>query len=436
MQYLLKNFGCRASQADGAALEASLAASGLSPALDAASAGLVVFNTCTVTESADQDLRTAVRRAKRDNPSAKILVTGCYAQREPESIAALEGVTWVVGNSHKGQIASIVQQPEHSDQTPYHAQLHVGDIFAQQSFFAAPVTGPAGDRTRPNLKIQDGCDNRCSFCIIPSVRGRSRSADADWVVAEAQRLAGAGFQEIVLTGINLGRWGRERGQGKLLPSLLRRLLAESSIPSLRLSSVEPMDFSHELLELMASSPRIARHVHAPLQSGSDSVLRRMHRKYRPHHYAERIRLARSLMPHAAIGADVMTGFPGESEAEFAASLDFIEALPLTYLHVFTYSERPGTKAMEKGTPVAMDIRRHRNQILQELSDRKNRTFRQQLAGQRFRAVTLRQGTTALTTNYIHVDLVQPRQPNQSIEVEMGTLTERGVREASPFPIFA
>jgi threonylcarbamoyladenosine tRNA methylthiotransferase MtaB len=429
LQYLVKNFGCRASQADGAALEASLEASGLRPAPDGENASLVVLNTCTVTESADQDLRAAVRRAQRDNPEAKILVTGCYAQRSPEEIAALPGVSWVVGNSHKGQIAQIVQQS-----TPYHAEVHIGDIFAQQSFFAAPVTGPAGDRTRPNLKIQDGCDNRCSFCIIPSVRGRSRSADADWVLSETARLAGDGFQEIVLTGINLGRWGREQGQGKLLPSLLRRLLDETSIRSIRLSSVEPMDFSRELLELMAADPRIAQHVHAPLQSGSDSVLRRMHRKYRPRHYAERVWLARELMPHAAIGADVMVGFPGESEEEFAESVAFIESLPLTYLHVFTYSERPGTKAMEKGATVPMQVRRERNQILQAVGERKNRAFRASLSGMRVGAVTLKEGNAALSSNYVRVELAQPRPANQWIDVEIGGITERGVREASPFAI--
>src|SRR5208283_3913940 len=185
-----------------------------------------------------------------------------------------------------------------------------------------PVEDAAGDRTRPNLKIQDGCNNRCSFCIIPFVRGRSRSAPAEQVVAQVRSLA-ARYREIVLSGINLGRWGREPGSPLRLAGLLRRLLAETEVERLRLSSVEPMDFSDDLLGLMASSPRIARHVHAPLQSGSDSVLRRMHRKYRPRHYEDRIRKARALMPDCAVGADVMTGFPGETEAEFEDSRAFL-----------------------------------------------------------------------------------------------------------------
>ncbi|MBZ2186612.1 MAG: tRNA (N(6)-L-threonylcarbamoyladenosine(37)-C(2))-methylthiotransferase MtaB [Bryobacter sp.] len=425
--FFVQNFGCRASQADGASLEASLTGQGLSPASIPSEASLVVLNTCTVTSSADQDVRQIIRRLQRDNPTARILVTGCYAQRSPEDLSQIEGVSWVVGNSHKGLIGDIVS----ANPTPYHAEVHVGDIFAQSEFFNAPVEGPAGDRSRPNLKIQDGCNNRCSFCIIPSVRGKSRSAAPDWVIAETQRLATAGYPEIVLTGINLGRWGREWGSGRQLPDLLRRLLEETSIPLIRLSSIEPMDFTTTLLELMAASPRIARHVHAPLQSGSDSVLRRMHRKYRPRHYAERIRLARELMPEAALGADVMVGFPGETDAEFAASLDFIESLPLTYLHVFTYSERPGTKAVDLPHPVPIEVRRQRNRILQQLSDRKNKLFRQSQIGRRLPAVTISDLGIALSTNYIRVELSQPTPARQLIEVELGPLSSRGMREASP-----
>ncbi|MCX6613626.1 MAG: tRNA (N(6)-L-threonylcarbamoyladenosine(37)-C(2))-methylthiotransferase MtaB [Acidobacteria bacterium] len=425
----VQNFGCRASQADGAALEASLAEKGLT---QSATPDLIVFNTCTVTASADQDLRYLIRRTKRENPDARILVTGCYAQRSADEIAALDGVNWVVGNSHKGSIGDIVTE----NPTPYHAEIHVGNILDQNEFFTAPVEGPAGDRARPNLKIQDGCNNRCSFCIIPSVRGKSRSAQPEWVLSETERLARSGYPEIVLTGINLGRWGREWGEGRKLPDLLRRMLAETSIQSIRLSSVEPMDFSNDLLELMASTGRIAKHVHAPLQSGSDAVLRRMHRKYRPRHYEDRLRLARQLMPQAAIGADVMVGFPGETDEEFEESRAFIEAMPLTYLHVFTYSERPGTKAAEMATPVPMEIRRERNRILQELSSLKTHQFHLSLLGKRFSAVTISNQGTALTTNYVRVQLNEVRPASQWIEVELGAISSRGVREANPLLVLA
>ena len=421
-RFAVKNFGCRAAQADGAALEAALAHQGLLPA-DAQQADLVVLNTCTVTAAADDDVRQTIRRVHRENPAAQILVTGCYAQRAPEELAALPGVTWVVGNSHKVQIPEIVTR-QHE---PFHGQIVVGDIFASHDFLSAPVEDASGDRTRPNLKIQDGCNNRCSFCIIPFVRGRSRSAPADQVIAQVRHLA-AKYREVVLSGINLGRWGREPGSTLRLAGLLRRLLDETSIQRLRISSVEPMDFNDDLLGLMAESPRIAEHVHAPLQSGSDRVLRRMHRKYRPKHYADRILKARQWMPDAAIGADVMTGFPGESAEEFEESRRFIESLPFTYLHVFTYSERPGTPAADL-PQVPLPVRKERNKILRELAASKNLAFRRSMQGRTLSVVTLEQG--ALTGNYLKVDLAFPRPANQLIDVRMSALTAGGMGEAIP-----
>lgn len=430
-RFHIHNFGCRATQADGAALEGVLQTRGLAPAA-AAEADLVILNTCTVTATADEDLRKSVNRVRRENPEARILVTGCYAQRAPEEIAALEGVTWVVGNSHKTQIAEIVLN------TDYHGQVHVGEFRADEEFLAAPVTEALGGRTRPNLKIQEGCSNVCSFCIIPSVRGRSRSMGLEDVVAQVRAL-GAQYREVVLTGINLGRWGRERGfdsgQGPLrLAGLLRILLAETSVELLRLSSVEPMDFSDELLALMAAEPRIAKHVHAPLQSGSDAVLKRMKRKYRTRHYEDRLRRAQALMRDAAFGADVMTGFPGETEAEFGETVEFIERLPLTYLHVFTYSERPGTPAAAL-PQVPWPVRKERTRRLRELGAAKNLAFRQRMMGRTLRAVTLDNGT-ALTENYLQVELARPRPANELIAVTVGEVTAQGVREASPFAILA
>ena len=420
----IQNFGCRATQADGAALESMLAKRGLTALDGAAGADLVILNTCTVTSAADDDVRQVVRRVRRENPDAKILVTGCYAQRAPDELAALDGVSWVVGNSHKTQIPDLLFD---TGAAPYHGNIHVGDIFAQQEFLAAPVEDAAGDRTRPNLKIQDGCNNRCSFCIIPFVRGRSRSAPADQVVQQVRAL-GVKYREVVLSGINLGRWGREPGSTLRLADLVRRLLAETEVERLRLSSVEPMDFSDDLLGLMAESPRIARHVHAPLQSGSDSVLRRMHRKYRPKHYADRVLKARAWMPQAAIGADVMTGFPGETDAEFEENRWFIEAMPFTYLHVFTYSERPGTPAAVRDDHVPMPIRKQRNKILRDLAERKNLEFRRSLCGSTLSVVTLDQEHAALSSNYLKVELTTPRPANQLVDVITGEVTAGGLRE--------
>jgi threonylcarbamoyladenosine tRNA methylthiotransferase MtaB len=419
----LENFGCRASQADGAAIESALLRQGLNPAADLAQAQLVVLNSCTVTSFADEDVRRTVNRVHRENPAARILVTGCYAQRAPEELAALPGVYWVVGNSHKARIPEIVAEQLAQSDT-YHGQIHAGDIFSQHGFLTAAVQDAAGDRTRPNLKIQDGCNNRCSFCIIPFVRGPSRSAPADQVVEQVRELA-ARYREVVLTGINLGRWGREPGSPLRLADLLRRLLTETPIERLRLSSVEPMDWSDDLLGLLASSQRIAKHVHAPLQSGSDGVLRRMHRKYRPRHYEDRILKARRWMPDAAIGADVMTGFPGETDAEFEEARAFIERLPFTYLHVFTYSERPGTPAA-KAAQIPMEVRRDRNRVLRELATLKNLEFRRRMLGRTLSVVTL--SDAALSDNFLKVELAAPRAPNQLMDVKIGSLTANGLRE--------
>lgn len=426
-RFLIQNFGCRAAQADGAALAERLREKGMAPAACAREADLVILNTCTVTAAADQDVRQAVRRAHLENPGARILVTGCYAQRAPEEVVRLDGVTWVVGNTHKHRIHELVGD---SAAVPYHGQIFVGDIFAETEFVTAPVEEAAGDRTRPNLKVQDGCNNRCSFCIIPFVRGRSRSAPPEVVVGQVRRLAER-HREIVLSGINLGRWGRDLGGRLRLVDLLRRLLEETPVARLRLSSVEPMDLSSELLDLMAASERIAKHVHAPLQTGWDRILRLMRRRYRAHHYASRILEARRRMPLAAIGADVMVGFPGETEEDFEQNRRFIESLPFTYLHVFTYSARPGTPAAAMPGQVPMRVRKERNRLLRELAAEKNLAFRREMVGRRLSAVTLGDGRLALTDNYLEVELARPRPAGELIEVSIGALIADGLREATP-----
>jgi threonylcarbamoyladenosine tRNA methylthiotransferase MtaB len=431
-RFWIKNFGCRASQADGAAIESGLIAKGLAPSSESADADVLVLNTCTVTSTADDEVRQTVRRLHRERPDARILITGCYAQRAPEELAAMAGVSMVVGNSHKSRIPDFVSERLVNGGIPYHGQIEIGDIFEQRDFLSAPVEDALGDRTRPNLKIQDGCNNRCSFCIIPFVRGRSRSAPPEQVIAQVSALA-ARYKEVVLSGINLGRWGRDLGGRVRLVDLLRRLLDETGVERLRLSSVEPMDFSDELLRFMAESPRIAKHVHAPLQSGSDTVLRRMHRKYRPRHYADRIVKARELMPDCAVGADMMTGFPGETEEEFEQSRGFIETLPFTYLHVFTYSERPGTPAAESASQVPIAIRKQRTRVLRDLAARKNLEFRRAMIGRVLSAVTLGHvdplAGGALSENYLKIKLAIPRESNRIVEVRIGGLTADGLAES-------
>jgi threonylcarbamoyladenosine tRNA methylthiotransferase MtaB len=467
----IENFGCRATQADGAALERQFAERGLERAKSARDAGIVVLNTCTVTEGADKDARAAIRRLQRENPGCRILVTGCYAQRAPEEVAALPGVTWVVGNSHKHQAAEIATAGCGVSPNPAFvplAQLSetnvvVGDIFAHTELLAAPVFDAAKERTRPNLKVQDGCDNRCSFCVIPYVRGQSRSLPMERVIQEVRTLVEGGYREVVISGINLGRWGRDltavrhssfvvRDPGppgisdtvqhsathhpgqrianddgrtaidQRLIHLIRAILERTSLEKLRISSVEPMDWSDELIALMASSPRIAKHAHVPMQSASDAVLRRMHRKYRPWHYREKILKIRAAMPIAAIGADVMVGFPGETEAEFAATRRMIEELPFTYLHVFTYSARPGTPAAEMNGQVPVRVARERNRLLREIAAKKQAAFRRSLVGTVVNAITLQSGndrfTEALTDNYLKMHIAGRLEANRWLEVKV------------------
>ena len=425
--YFVENFGCRATQADGAAIERQFLDRGMARAGSSGDAEIVVLNTCTVTASADQDVRSAIRRIHRQNPGTKILVTGCYAQRAPEELSALPGVNLVVGNSHKHAVAYYaVCLPGGGGFVPL-AQLGaeqernivVGDIFAHTELLAAPVFEgeDAAEKTRPNLKVQDGCNNRCSFCIIPFVRGRSRSLPLDHVVREANDLVARGYREIVLSGINLGRWGRDLTPRTDFTAMLRAVLQHTEIEKLRISSVEPMDWTNEMIELVATSPRIAKHAHVPLQSGSDRVLRRMHRKYRPWHYADRIERIRQAMPDAAIGADVMVGFPGETEEEFEQTRALIERLPLTYLHVFTYSSRPGTPAADMPGQVALQVARERNRVLREMAAAKKRDFMQSFVGRDLEALTLthaRDGyTEALTDNYLKL-LVEGSIPANEI----------------------
>jgi threonylcarbamoyladenosine tRNA methylthiotransferase MtaB len=455
----VQSFGCRATQADAATLERQLATHGMSQAQSALDADVVVLNTCTVTAAADQDARASIRRIHRESPDAKIMVTGCYAQRAPQEIASLAGVTWVVGNSHKHRVAEIAASSgfesrvkarvheEHSsaDTLGEHgfnkrqsqnfvsmetvalsspAFTLVGNIFAHTELIAAPVFSGDGiaEKTRPNLKVQDGCDNRCSFCIIPSVRGQSRSMKLDRVIEETNALVFAGYREIVLSGINLGRWGRDFQPQQKFEQLVRALLEHTGIEKIRISSVEPMDWSDNLIALVAGSPRIAKHAHVPLQSGSDRILRKMHRKYRPWHYAEKIRKIREAMPDAAIGADVMVGFPGETDELFEESRSFIESLPFTYLHVFTYSSRPGTPSAAMPDQVPVNVARERNRVLRELAAEKNRGFRQSFVGRSLEVITLQAGgdgwTEALSDNFMKVRLAGQHEANKTLRVDV------------------
>jgi threonylcarbamoyladenosine tRNA methylthiotransferase MtaB len=424
-EYHVENFGCRASRADGEIISAQLRHRGLTPASSASGADVIVANTCSVTAQADRTARAFLRRVHRENPTARILVTGCYAQRAPQELAALPGIHAVIGNSHKALVPEIAQQA--AGFVPLAALApQVDDAFAH-SDLSMPQGGwwlEGGAQTRPNLKVQDGCGNRCSFCIIPTTRGHSRSLPLEACLKNVRAFADAGGTELVLSGINLGRWGRDLSPERTLEELVTEILHRTTLPRLRLSSIEPMDWTPKLLELFRSQSgsRLARHAHLPLQSGSDAILRAMHRRYRPWHYAEKLRLIRENMPDAAIGADVMVGFPGESEALFEESFAFIAAQPFTYLHLFPFSARPGTRAWQlaQQNPVSPQVTRERSERLRELIAGRNLVFRRSFLGRELPAVTLHTPpgatTKALTDNFLEVRLNAYLPANQSVRL--------------------
>jgi threonylcarbamoyladenosine tRNA methylthiotransferase MtaB len=425
----IEQFGCRATQADGAAIERQLLDHGCTVAPSAAGADVIVVNTCTVTAAADAQSRDAIRKFHAANPNTKIVVTGCYAQRAPEELAALPGVSFVVGNSHKPQIPDLIAlpfadppqtnffpiqqlrtEPVGAGLAPpaFSAPILTGDIFQNRDVLVAPVLGGEGQHTRPTLKIQDGCNNRCAFCVIPYVRGKSRSLTPETILSEIRKLSDSGHKEIVLSGINLGAWGRDLSPRQDFLDLLRQILDETPVARLRLSSIEPLDVTRDMVALFASSPRLAEHFHMPLQSASDRILAAMHRWYRSEHYARRIEFIRDQLPNAAIGADVITGFPGETEEDHAATMNFIESRPFSYLHVFSYSVRPGTRAADLPNHVPAQIIKHRARELRALSEHKLVEFHHSQSGRTLSLLTLNHSdstqssdwTPALSSNFL------------------------------------
>jgi threonylcarbamoyladenosine tRNA methylthiotransferase MtaB len=402
--FYIEQFGCRATQADGVALEGQLLERGYTRA-EKTAADIVVVNTCTVTAAADAQARDSIRKISAQNHAARVIVTGCYAQRAPEEVAQLPGVAWVVGNSHKPELPRIIENlsiasatkdfvPVLSLQLAFialkqpQAQILTGE-FERKPLLSAPVFNAEGNHTRPTLKIQDGCNSRCAYCVIPQVRGKSRSLPPETVIQQVNQICDSGVREIVLSGINIGTYGRDLSPRVTFSGLLRRILNETQLERLRVSSIEPMDVTSDLIEFFAANDRMAPHFHMPLQSGVDRILGAMHRWYRAEHYARRAHLIRETLPHAAIGADVIAGFPGESQEDHSATLAFIESLPLTYLHVFSFSKRPGTQAAALANEVPAGVIKNRAWELRALGEEKSAAFRKEQIGSQLRVLTLR-----------------------------------------------
>ncbi len=366
-------------------------------------ADVYVINTCSVTDNADKECRQLVRRIQRKSPESFVVITGCYAQLKPQEIASIQGVDLVLGAAEKFNIAKHISE---LTKTNNPAKICSCDIETLTGFNAS---FSQNDRTRSFLKVQDGCDYNCSFCTIPMARGKSRSDSIANVVKQCTSLAADGVKEIVLTGVNLGDFGKTADGDKRetdFISLVKALDDVAGIERFRISSIEPNLLSNELIEWVAKSDQFMPHFHIPLQSGSNEVLAAMRRRYRRELYADKVALIKKLMPHAAIGVDIIVGFPGETDAHFQETFDFLHALDIAYLHVFTYSERDSTKALEIKPIVPILIRNERNKTLRNLSYMKLQYFTQQHIGHNrkvlFEAFNKEGMMEGYTDNYIRV----------------------------------
>lgn len=401
MKVGLHTLGCKLNQAETSVIGSRFAERGFELTHLQDHADVVFINSCTVTETAEKECRRLVRGALRRNPAAFVIVTGCYAQLRPEEVASIEGVDLVLGSAEKRRALELAQDFCKRD-TPY---IEVSNL-RHDTGFGVGYTGAEEGRTKAFLKVQDGCDYSCSFCTIPLARGPSRSQSPDESVALAKKLVSQGFAEIVLTGVNVGDY--QKKEGGSLYSLLLKLHAVEGLKRLKLSSIEPNLLTDEIIALAAQSDRLMPHFHVPLQSGSEDVLRRMRRRYRPTQYAERVRALVDAVPDCAVGVDVIVGFPGETDDEFQETVDFLCDLPIAYLHVFSYSERQNTPAATMENPVSREKRRRRTTALRGLSETMWSRFANRFVGTE-RDVLLEQPTelglvSGLTDNYIRVDV--------------------------------
>lgn len=388
--------GCKLNFSESSSLSRMLEAEGFEKKEFEEQADVYVINTCSVTDNADKECRQLVRRIQRRSPESFVVITGCYAQLKPKQIAEIPGVDLVLGASEKFNIATHIRELTRSDS----AKICSCDIQEVDQFHSS---WSMNDRTRTFLKVQDGCDYNCSFCTIPIARGKSRSDSLENVVSTVHRLAAEGVKEIVLTGVNLGDFGHH---GEDFYSLVKALDAIKEVQRYRISSIEPNLLTNEIIECVANSDRFMPHFHIPLQSGSNKILGAMRRRYKRELYADRVSLIKKLIPHCAIGVDVIVGFPGETELEFRETFDFLHSLDISYLHVFTYSERDNTHALELKPVVPMQVRNERNKTLRNLSFMKNQYFTEQHRGQTrkvlFEEHNKKEMMEGYTDNYIKV----------------------------------
>ncbi len=404
--FYLVTFGCRVNQADSAGLRADFLYRQYREVQNWNKADVIVVNSCTVTHRADQQVRQLVRKFRRYNAAARIIVTGCYAQRDPQAIAQVAGVDLVAGNTRKHEIFDWISMNRPQVTAPDEREMAsiYWDDFSKGRISDATSAHQTGGRTRPFVKIQDGCDAKCRYCIIPKVRGPSRSVPPDQVLDQVRQLVSLGFREVVLTGIHLGTYGMHLTPHFPLDRLLEGITAINGLERVRISSIEPMELPRRIIELVVTNEKIAPHFHICLQSGSNRILRRMLRPYDTRRFAAVVEEIRERLPEAGIGTDLIVGFPGESEEDHYQTREFAERMPFTYIHVFPYSDRQGTPAAEMQDKVSETAKKRRGGEIREISEEKNRRFRRSFVGRRLSVLTLsqeKQGKrTALAGNYL------------------------------------
>ncbi|WP_301860120.1 tRNA (N(6)-L-threonylcarbamoyladenosine(37)-C(2))-methylthiotransferase MtaB [uncultured Megasphaera sp.] len=371
--------GCRVNQYDTDSMRGLFLARGFSDADFNGIADVYVINTCSVTQMGEKKSRQLIRRAKKNNPQSVVVVTGCYAQLSPELLAAMEGVDAVVGTNEKKGIVSIVQQLLQHRGTQTVQAVH--NVMKDNEFEEIPLYPSAVEHTRADLKIQEGCNNFCTYCIIPYTRGGLKSRHPDAVVAEAKRLLQFGFKEIVLTGIHLGAYGRDLPEKPSLALILRRLLAETDVPRIRMGSVESLEVDEDLIAVINSSERICPHLHLPLQSGSNTILKAMNRQYTAEEYEALLTTLRSRIHGLTVSTDLILGFPGETDALFQETMTLLKRLQFSHIHAFPYSPRQGTPAAIMKDQVEQAVKKQRVELVNTLSERQKATLLQQMIGQ-------------------------------------------------------
>ncbi len=409
MKYSVVTFGCRVNQADSLGFEEDLLARG-GVAVTPDQAELVLVNTCSVTATADQGARQTIRRIARDNPAARIVATGCYATRQPDEVRALPNVVRIVPNDDKPKTIALL-----STDFGLTTAVRYGE---GDGSCGSPMEPGVGGRTAFTLRVQTGCAETCSYCIIPTTRGRPRSVPMDEILAQVERVAAAGFKEIAITGVHLGSYGRDIGSSlaELLLSIRRATLSGSRSLVFRISSLEPNDCGPAIVDLVAEGGCFAPHFHLPLQHASNRMLAAMRRPYTIEYYASLVDGIRRRMPHASIGSDVIVGFPGETDDDFEQLASYLERSPLTHVHVFPYSDRPGTDAASMRDKVAGAVVRERGRRVREIGRRLAEGFRRSQAGTTRRALTIDDGTVAVTDNYLRVPIGAGHGRNEWIDV--------------------